>query len=261
MEPVSAALTAAELALKIWSVAEDQTLRERVIDFFREKGTIVVLGSTGVGKTNFLNSLRAASGIVDAIPGYTRTIASEQIRVRISDRPFIVIDTPGQLSRQSERLNAVRDALSHGSLRVINVVSYGYHEYATEATEALDSRSAPRLSFLERHRQTEISAMSEWLTLVSDRTRTKWVITVVTKADLWWKKHAEVVRWYESDEYNRILTSIDSNLRHAVLPYCSVFHKFFGQANLDGTFDDTNRIHANLHFLRRLVAMDSEVPT
>ena len=70
------ALAAAEAAAIMWRIADDQGFWEKLADFFKKKETILVLGSTGCGKTNLLTSLAAAAGLVEAIPRMSRTTSA-----------------------------------------------------------------------------------------------------------------------------------------------------------------------------------------
>jgi len=145
--------------------------------------------------------------------------------------------------------------MANPPVRVMNVVSYGYHEYAAAAGEALTSTGVSE-SFLQRHRDNELTALNEWLPLLGDRTVTRWIFTVVTKADLWWDKYDEVLEYYQIGPYAEKLRGVDSRLRVATLPYCSVVHRFFGTAKHAGSFDDEDRMRTNKHFLHQLVDLD-----
>jgi hypothetical protein len=252
---------AAEIALAIevgaalWRASEDLKLTEKIRDSLRGKETLLILGSTGAGKTNLIVSLNSAAGLVPAIWREDRTEATMKQNVRISQQPFRVIDTPGQDLHQSDRLREVREAAARPQIRIINVVSYGYHEYATQTSNAVTEDGHPRPEFLKRHRDEEIAALREWITSLGDRSITKWVLTAVTKADLWWDDRVTVLDHYASGEYADTIKSIDSGLQHSVLPYCSVTHRFYDKVNINGSFDDAQRIRANIHFLEQLAAM------
>ncbi|MDT0212565.1 GTPase domain-containing protein [Rothia sp. ARF10] len=246
---------AIETAGAVWKTTEALRLHERLADFFKHKPYLLVLGSTGVGKTNFLRSLDASAGLVEAIASSARTEASSTQVVRVEKQPFRVVDTPGQTAHQADRLRIVREALAEPPVRVLNVVSYGFHEYLQNAHEAV-ADEAPIPQFLARHRETEIAAVREWVPLIGDRESTKWVLTVVTKADLWWPQHDEVLRHYSEGEYARELKAADPSIVHAVVPYCSVIHQFYGRALLPGNFDDEKRLTTNLHFLDQLLRLE-----
>lgn len=243
-----------ETAGSTWQTVEKLKLHQRLIDFFKKKPYLLVLGSTGTGKTNFLRSLSLSAGLVEAIPAFNRTASSTKEVVRINGSPFQVFDTPGQVYHQQDRLQVIREAMAKPPVRIINVVSFGYHEYLDNAGDAVQG-GAPSTEFLEKHRQREIESVLEWVSIVGHRDTTKWVITVVTKADLWWPDHDSVIEYYSTGAYAEAIKKSDPSIRHAVLPYCSVIHRYYGQARLSGDFDDGSRMETNLHFLDQLVKM------
>ena len=248
-------LTTLGAAARLWRIADDVGLLKRVANFFKKKERIVVLGSTGSGKTNMLDSLAAAAALVEPISAQTRTTATDTREILVNDRPFVVIDTPGQQEHAPARQRVYREALAKPPVRVINVVSFGYHEYATGSADALDRDGQPREDWLMRHRENELLALQEWLGLLGDRSSLEWVLTAVTKADLWWDKKDEVLDYYTNGAYADALRRSDPGIQHAVLPYCSVFHRFYGKSRLPGTFDDQDRLTATRHFLEQLVVL------
>jgi energy-coupling factor transporter ATP-binding protein EcfA2 len=253
-EPITTGLLAVESAAKLYRLAEDEQLAQRIINFFKHKEKIVVLGSTGSGKTNLLNSLEVAAALVEPIAATTRTQTVERKQVVVDKRPFVVIDTPGQLGHSPQRQEIYREGLANPPVRIINVVSYGYHEYASGSGEAIDGGRAKE-EWLDRHRENELIAMREWLPLLGDRDATRWVLTAVTKADLWWDQREAVIDYYETGAYAEELKRQDPGLKHSVLAYSSVFHRFYGEAALAGTFDDQDRLETTRHFLQQLVAL------
>ncbi|MEU2582548.1 GTPase domain-containing protein [Streptomyces avermitilis] len=254
-EIVAGAAASVELAAGIWRIAEDQGFVEKVIDFFKKRDKILVLGSTGTGKTNLISSLGAVTGHVNAIPRDARTQTAESHRVRLENRPLLVVDTPGQALHAPQREEAIRDAMKgEGLVRVINVVANGFHEFATSASSAVEN-GKPREEFLQQQRSTEIDSLKSWVPLLGDRFQTAWVLTVVNKADLWWERRDAVMDQYRAGPYADAIRASDSRLKHAVLPYCSVIHRFYGEARLPGEFDDENRLAITSHFLRELVVL------
>jgi energy-coupling factor transporter ATP-binding protein EcfA2 len=244
-----------EVLAKLYRIADDERFLDRLKNFFKRKETIIVLGSTGSGKTNLLDSLGVAAALVEAIPSIARTTTPERRNVIVNERPFTVIDTPGQKAHQAQRQVVYREAMAKPPVRIINVVSFGYHEYATGSEEALDGQGTPQASWLSRHRANELAAMREWLPLLGNGDTTSWILTVVTKADLWWNEREEILEYYEQGTYANEIQGADPHLRHSVLPYSSVFHRFYGAGHLSGTFDDEDRLQTTRHFLQQLVAL------
>lgn len=252
-DEVDGVLDALRHGLRVWQAADDRGLFDTLKEFFKRQSPIIVFGSTGCGKTNMLASLAASAGLVDAISRDDRTENTEKHRVIINARPFTIIDTPGQGVHKHIRDQEIREAMAGAPLRIINVVSYGYHEYkAPRVGDAVDNDGNPKEEYLSQHRVNELAALNEWLPLLGDRDITNWVMTVVTKADLWWHVREEVADYYESGPYSDLINMADPKLHHVVRYYCSVVHRFFGTACLPGVFDDAARLDLNMRLLSQL---------
>jgi len=87
---------------------------------------------------------------------------------------------------------------------------------------------------------------------MNDATHLSWVITVVTKADLWWGKQSEILRYYSEGDYAALLQQ--AGVSSVVAPYSSVFHKFYDKTPLSGEFDDALRKATQGHLVRTLLA-------
>ncbi len=95
--------------------------------------------------------------------------------------------------------------------------------------------------------------LNEWTPFLGGLDSVGWLITVVTKADLWWKRRDEVLPHYQTGPYFRALGEAQS-LKPVVLEYCSVFQKFYGQGAMSGDFQDSDRIRAKAQMIRSLLA-------
>lgn len=239
-----------EVASELIKLAKKQGWLDRLLNVFRKQHKILLLGSTGVGKTNMLQSLTEL--IPEAIDYMSRTEFAKKHRVKVSRQPFIFIDTPGQALHAPRRSEEIRNAMKDGIDGVINVVCYGYHEYRQASGNAIKKSNKVREPYLEQHRQIEIDALDEWTFLLGDRTVTNWLITVITKADLWWNQKDEVFQYYEKGPYYDALGEA-IKLNPVFIEYCSVFHKFYGRGPLAGSFDETDRARTKAHLLRILL--------
>jgi hypothetical protein len=241
----------ARAAIRLLELAIKQGWFDKLRDALKRKHTVLILGSTGTGKTNFVQSLTEI--VPKAISHMNRTEFVKTHAIKIAKEPFNVIDTPGQVLHSSRRVKAIREAIGKGAIGVINVVSYGYHEGRTARSEALTARGRIKESFLERNRRQELLDLDDWKVLLGGPETTKWLVTVVTKADLWWSQRSDVLDHYQTGPYYRALGPARS-LNPSVMEYCSVFHKFYGEGPLSGLFDEQDRVDLRAHLLRELLA-------
>lgn len=248
---MSSVIPEATAAIKLIHLAHKQGWLDKLVTAFRKKHRIIVLGTTGVGKTNFLESLTEI--VPKAIDVMNRTEFSKKNHIKILKHPFIFIDTPGQEMHKSRRLAAIREAMSNRISGVINVVSYGYHESRAIKKPTFGSDGTVQGDFLTVQRQNEIEAVHEWTPLLGDPNVAKWLITVVTKADLWWNQRDEVMTYYQTGPYHTALGPAQT-LHPIVLEYGSVFQKFWGQGSMSGDFQDSDRVRAKAHLIQELLA-------
>ena len=91
--------------------------------------------------------------------------------------------------------------------------------------------------YLEDHRQREIALMSEWLPFVRD----EWVLTLATKADVWWDERRTVADYYGNGAYADAFKSLCSHQTSGYKPFCSVVSNFYGCIPCSGSFGDHER--------------------
>lgn len=249
---IGTAKAVAEAAIDVISKAHKQGWLDRLTSALRKKHRVLVLGATGTGKTAFLES--STEVVPKAIELMNRTEFNEKYRIKISKELFIFTDTPGQRLHTRRRQEAMREVLKSkgGVAGIINLVSYGYHEASTVKLPAIKASKVPA-SFLEQRREVEIAMLDEWKDLLGGAESAKWLVTVVTKADLWWKQREDVLDYYRSGQYHQALSEA-RNLKPVVLEYCSIFQKFYGQVPMSGDFQDSDRIRVKAQMIRTLLA-------
>lgn len=238
-------------AIELVQLAHKQGWFDRLLTALRTKHRVLVLGPTGTGKTLFINSLTEA--IPEAIDLMSRTEFVERKHIKITKHPFIFVDTPGQAHHRPRRIQAIREEMKEGIAGIINVVSFGYHESRAVSIKGAIQDGRLDEAFLKRQRDHEIRQLKEWSELLGGRESANWLITVITKADLWWDRREVVRAHYESGPYYQSLGSAKS-LNPTVLEYCSVFQKFYGEIHLSGDFEDRDRVRARADLLRGLLA-------
>ena len=163
-----------------YKIAKANGWLDRLLAALSRTNHVLVLGSTGVGKTQLKNSIKDINA--EVIDPQHRTEFPIPEQVKINKNFFKLVDLPGQALHESRRMQAVRDALREKHVGVINVVCYGYHEYALDPRNALNSKGYPKEKFLAKHRKVEIQAAQEWVPILGSPATTDWLITVVSKA-------------------------------------------------------------------------------
>ena len=242
--------TETELLVSLVKLAHKQGWLDRLLTSLRKKHPILVLGSSVAGKTAFLQSLTAT--VPNAIDRMVRTEFAQKHPLRIAKEPFVFTDTPGQTLHRSRRIQAIREAMKNPFAGIINVVSYGYHEHRVGKREAV-ANGAVNEEFLAASREVEIRALSEWTEILGDTAVAGWLITVVTKADLWWNRRDAVMAHYSAGPYAQSLGDA-ARLRPVVLEYCSVFQKFYNEVPMSGELQDADRVLLRGHLIRQLLA-------
>ena len=129
MEP-AATKESISLVVSLLKEAEKQGLIDRLRTVFKKKPRILLLGCTGTGKSNLRESLVKPNP--PAINAGDRTMYTEAKNIIVQGKPYRFIDTPGDEERSDDRKEAMRQAMAArgGIAGIINVVCYGYHEYA-----------------------------------------------------------------------------------------------------------------------------------
>jgi len=225
-------------ALEILKLAKEEGWLDKLKALLKKRTRVLVLGSTGVGKTNLLHAL--TQPLPKAIDSINRSEFAHKHKLVISDEPFEFNDTPGQELHDARRRVAIREQMAKGPTGTMNVVAYGYHEYAIARADVFGSDGQVRPEYLERHRENEIKALGQWTSLLGDPQTTKWLVTVVTKADLWWDNYPTVIAHYTTGPYFQALGPAQS-LTPVTVEFASVMHRFFGRGALSGDFDDATR--------------------
>jgi energy-coupling factor transporter ATP-binding protein EcfA2 len=244
-EPVVTAITT---AVEIYKIAEKEGLLRRIGNFLsgHKRKNVLVLGASGVGKTQFTESL---IGLVQEIRREQRTQKPVKSNISVDKKPYEFTDTPGQIFHAFERKPEILKAIQGKIDGIINVVAYGYHEGDRGVEEALDERHKVRASFLQDMRQQEIDLLSEWTDNVGAAEAGKWLITLITKADLWWDQRDKVYAYYRTGPYRDALDSV-THLKPMVCGYCALRQRFFGQAPMSGMFSTVEFRDLYLDFFR-----------
>lgn len=237
-------------ALELLELAKKDGWLDKLKSILKKRSRVIVLGSTGVGKTNLLEALtKPLPKVIDSI---NRSEFARKHKVSITAEPFEFIDTPGQEFHDSRRMAAIRQAMARGPVGVLNVVSYGYHEYAVARSDVFDGNGKIQSGFLDRHRRIEIETLNQWTALLGDTETAKWLITVASKADLWWDERDAVMAHYTKGDYFKALGPAKV-LKPVTVEFASVVHLFYGRGAVSGVFDDEIRKSLRTRLLTTLL--------
>ena len=222
--------------------------------FLNEKSVVLLCGTSGVGKSQFIRSLQEP--VAAPIAAADRTRGWHKVKVTKDKRKLELLDTPGQIGEGALRRKAHLEALRAKHFGIINVVANGFHEgTATEPDAIVRVGDAYRAKdkFLTDSRKLEVQNLTEWSRDLQDA---RWLITLVNKADLWWQPDTceSVLKYYSSTgPYGMRLKSWEG--KHVVLPYASTSKPFYDRVPMSGHFGDARRLECQVNALRSLASL------
>lgn len=186
---------------------------------------VIIFGESGVGKTQFINSL------LNRPESTNRTRQIEPSTMILSNgRKVVLFDTPGHQSLKQERYRMAELITKKKIKGIINVVNYGYNEVDTiDAVKIFteESSSIVKDEYLKENRKREISQLDDWLRHINAKSSVQWVITVINKADIWFENQSAVLAHYEEGEYGIKLRQLSTCCHVDTYEYCSVISPFY----------------------------------
>lgn len=248
-------LTSGEAGYRAFTWAERRGLIRLITQKVRRKNEVLVLGISGSGKTNFLKSLETPA--IRPIDRFERSQFTQRHNKVFanSSRAFRFHDTPGQAMHISRRMEALRTVAAKKRFGIINVVSYGYVESGSIPAQNAVKNGTAVPSYLQQQRDLEIDAIKEWLPAVAHEA--EFIITLVSKADLWFSSRHDVRTHYETGFYGEAISRAGVK-RHSVIEYSSVIHNFFDEAAPSSKFDQSNLMDLHEQFSRQIVEAVTE---
>lgn len=161
--------------------------------------TICIFGAGGTGKS-VLGLL--LSGKNDFIASDFTSDQSQSVEsYGLPDKSCKLLIPPGQRgSSPTSWRDALATLINGSSIGVINVVCAGYR-----TTRELN---LPFEQFRQSSIDEELKLVSEIKQPIINAKKNVWMITLVTKQDLWWSKKEEVTKHYQQGEYNKLIEEI-----------------------------------------------------
>lgn len=159
---------------------------------------VLILGVSGSGKTQFLNSFLGIPMLED-----NRTYVPEDKYFYFENgRKIQFIDLPGHVTHQSARQKYIDEITKNKIKGIINVVNYGYNDAEVNNVDVFKvGENEIKTAYLKDNRKNELNQLEEWLGRIHSGSKPEWIITIVNKADIWYEKKDEVKNYYVNGEY------------------------------------------------------------
>ncbi len=167
---------------------------------------ILIIGPGGTGKTT-LGKLLAGDYtlLFDSFGRYEESIGVE--RYSLSDEPGVeIVVPPGQERRREATWGGLHADIAAGKFRgIILLAAFGYHtlgevSYKDHRLYRGDKDEFLR-AYLADRRAEELKLLRQLAPHVQANRGKLWLLTVVSKQDLWWDDHGAVESHYQQGEY------------------------------------------------------------
>jgi hypothetical protein len=230
IEPISTVITAAELANKL--AASSSFIRKHAnrLIYRIKNGDLVVpiFGAGGAGKSTAARML-AGEDPLDVVAAYDESWWIEPVKLK-GDIPGTILVAPGQIVRADRAWPELfQYVIAGAAIGVINVVSFGFHSFNIESYKEHDlfetgmSLDQFLIVYLRARRALEVDMLEKLIHGLSAARNPMWMVTLVTKQDLWWDKRLEVKDFYENGPYSKKIDEFARSLgqrafQHESLP-------------------------------------------
>jgi len=223
-----------------WVIARVKEIREWLLSSRsapdQPASSLLIIGPGGVGKSTAAKILAGDYDPLLDMPGeYDESLGIENYSL-VDDPTIELVVPPGQKHRRDSTWHGIESALSAGEYHgIILVCSYGYHSlgeisyrhhrlYTGDDTEFLRA-------YLNESREEEIRVLRRLSPHIKANDRKYWLVTLVTKQDLWWPDNQEVERHYREGPYRDEVREIAEykgrhNFRHELILGSLVIRNF-----------------------------------
>lgn len=237
LEPVSTVVTGASLAADVAkrSDAIFKFVKKCAYQARYGKVLLPVFGAGGVGKSTIGSVLSKGSSVPFSAYRESRENASFELSGKFPGSALVV---PGQINRVERYWPDAFNKVNSGkALGVVNVVSYGYHSFSGMSYREHDGyvegmgKSDFIGKYIEARRLVELELLKRLIDGLSPVKRAFFMVTVISKQDLWWADRERVKSHYIDGEYDRIVSRLrdrvgHGNFQHEYVP-CSLMHSNF----------------------------------
>lgn len=192
-------------------------------NFWRRNRKILIMGPSGCGKSQFIKSVLNSE---PPIPQRTHGVV--YYKVPFLSYPLNFVDTPGQVTKdflRQEELDKFHKG--NGFDGLINICSFGYLESPDAGRKTAFPGNKISETYLSDNRNLELNFVKEWLKEIRPNRNIKWIMNLVTKADIWWDNYDAVMDYYTKGDYNNTLEKINGHVPIYTFSYCSIIKPFF----------------------------------
>lgn len=177
----------------------------------KQKG-ILIIGPGGVGKTTLASMLAGQFNfLLDGNRPYTESLTEERVEYQKSPKISLLVP-PGQEHRRPSTWTDALKNLANGKSRGVIIISaYGYHSLGMSYKKTKHFvPSMSEASFLKKYladRQAdEIRVLGQILDSASKCEERIWVLSVISKQDLWHDTDSLVRDHYLNGKYSQIVS-------------------------------------------------------
>ena len=179
---------------------------------------ILIIGPGGVGKStlaHFLSGSGQYSG--DSKGDYIESISTETFKLSNDDKVQLIV-LPGQAHRRVATWDSELSGVRLGKFRgVILVLAYGNHTIGdiSLGNHRLYNANEGTDAFVQKYGKECLKLEIEVLKIVSEAINTCdkpiWLMTLVTKQDLWWEQRDAVQKHYSEGKFADITKNCVGN--------------------------------------------------
>lgn len=205
----------------VWEQRETiKVLLEEVFRWFRGKqakgaasGRVLILGSGGCGKSTLGRLLSGGFDAILDLPGnYQESLGIETYPLQDDSAAELVV-APGQEHRRDVSWTALQADLANGLFRgMILLSSYGYHTLGDLSFRQHRLYQGKKRQFLDEYladrRNEELRILKRVVPFVRTNPRRLWMLSLVTKQDLWWRQRMTVEQHYRSGTYGKAIEEL-----------------------------------------------------
>jgi hypothetical protein len=203
----------------------------------KERPGILFLGAGGAGKSTLGRIISDEYNLLLDPPGeYQESISVEEYRLG-DDPDTEILVPPGQSHRRDSTWNELLAGVTKGKYRgIVLINAYGYHtlgqiSYRETKSYKRSGEDGFLESYLTDRRTEEVSVLSriaDAIRLTHDRV---WMLSLISKQDLWWPQRPDVESHYREGKYGKIIDDLQSHcgrtrFRHEFAFACLVISNF-----------------------------------